>query len=73
MEASRCALSEITKRAEGDLTIVLIEHHMQMVMALCDRIEVLEFGVRIAGGKPEEVKANPRVIEAYLGTEGDLP
>jgi len=55
------------------LTIVLIEHHMQMVMALCDRIEVLEFGVRIAGGKPEEVKANPRVIEAYLGTEGDLP
>jgi branched-chain amino acid transport system ATP-binding protein len=55
------------------LTIVLIEHHMQMVMDLCDRIEVLEFGVRIAGGKPDEVKANPRVVEAYLGTEGELP
>jgi len=55
------------------LTIVLIEHHMQMVMALCDRIEVLEFGVRIAGGKPDEVKANPRVVKAYLGTEGELP
>ena len=55
------------------LTIVLIEHHMQMVMALCDRIEVIEFGVRIAGGKPEEVKANARVIEAYLGVEGELP
>jgi len=55
------------------LTIVLIEHHMQMVMALCDRIEVIEFGVRIAGGTPDEVKANPRVVEAYLGTEGELP
>ena len=55
------------------LTIVLIEHHMQMVMALCDRIEVIEFGVRIAGGKPEEIKTNARVIEAYLGVEGELP
>jgi branched-chain amino acid transport system ATP-binding protein len=55
------------------LTIVLIEHHMQMVMALCDRIEVIEFGLRIAGGTPDEVKSNPRVIEAYLGAEGELP
>lgn len=55
------------------LTIVLIEHHMRMVMALCDRIEVIEFGVRIGGGTPDEVRANPRVIEAYLGAEGEAP
>lgn len=57
-------------RSRG-ITVLLIEHDMNLVMRVCEKIVVLEYGSRIAEGTPSEIKANPRVIEAYLGTDED--
>jgi ABC-type branched-subunit amino acid transport system ATPase component len=53
-------------RARG-VTVALIEHNMRVVMGLCDRITVLDFGRTLAEGAPDEVRRDPRVVRAYLG------
>jgi branched-chain amino acid transport system ATP-binding protein len=68
------AIMELIRRVRDQgKTVILIEHHMQVVMGISDRIAVLDYGEKIAEGTPDEVRNNPDVIKAYLGEEERTP
>jgi branched-chain amino acid transport system ATP-binding protein len=56
-------------RSELELTVLLVEHHMQLVMSVCERIVALNFGRKLAEGTPAEIRSNADVVAAYLGTQ----
>lgn len=71
-DESREMIHLVRRIRDNGITIMLIEHDMKVVMGLCDRITVLNFGNEIADGTPEEVRANPEVREAYLGSQANV-
>lgn len=65
-------MSHMSRIRESGITILLVEHSMRVVMEICDRLVIVNFGRKIAEGAPKEIRENPEVIEAYLGVEEDV-
>ncbi len=65
-------LALVRKLWEGGLTILLIEHNMRAAMSICQGFHVLSFGKKIAEGTPDEIRNNPEVVQAYLGTAANV-
>ena len=63
-------LNSLIKNIKSTTSVIIVEHHMDVVMSICDRISVLNFGELIASGTKDEVRNDPAVIAAYLGTAG---
>jgi branched-chain amino acid transport system ATP-binding protein len=68
-EAEMDELGALVGRLRDRMSVLLVEHHMDLVMSICDRLVVLDFGQVIATGPPDEVKVNPAVTRAYLGED----
>ena len=62
-------LGQLIRSLGKSIAVMVVEHHMDLVMSVCDKVVVLDFGSVIAAGEPAAIRENPRVLEAYLGRD----